>query len=177
MLKFVSAMEFYPKGIFRSSIRARSFNCDKERPLFLYPLRTTLAIGDFIKVFFAPDGDGHYLEKCCGKGNVDLNHTRGPFFALHGLVGESIHADTLSQRFSLMEQEGTWERDIYKPQMLLAMDEIEKYASNPFKTIYIRNFGQVDEKTINELKAAAEAFISNPVPQPPDICMAQSGKL
>ena len=162
MLKFVTAIEYSPKGIFKNTARANQFNCGQDKTLHLYSLRTTLSVEQFNRVFFAPDGDGAYLEKCCGKGNVYLNPTMGPFFALQGIVGKTRKRDSLLEQYNSIEKEEEWDRDIYKPTMLFSLEEIEKYALNPFKTILIRNFGEVDVHSIHSFKSVVEEFFSSP---------------
>ena len=172
MLKFMTATEYCPKGTLKNNKLAKQFYCDKDRILHLYSLRTTLSINHFKRVFFAPAGDGAYLEKCCGKGKVQLNPTKGPFFALQGLLGQVIERKLLQEQFEHIEETVAWDRDIYKPTMLFSTEEIEKYAMNPFKTIMVRNFGEVNPENIEKFKAAVNEFFSSQTPREHDIFIA-----
>lgn len=153
MLHVVQAMELEPIGVFKDTLQAEQFNKQAGDSLTLYRLRTTLPTDDFRRLFFARTGDGYYLERCCGAGNVSLRVNKPPFQALHCVSGPTSQREKLNSLYTEFQNGNReWERNYYKESMLLSIDEVIQRAMNPFQLIFVRNFGEVNKQNIEKFK-------------------------
>lgn len=164
MLNVKTALEVHAFGVFRDVKRAASFNTGIGGILHLHRLRTTLDLKNFKTEFFKPDADGSYLEECCGIGNVELKVTDTPLFVVHGLAGSNMQRKRIKYLFSSYKEEKDWVRQFYKDSTLLNVEEIEKYALNPFKIVFIQNFGEVNTENLEEFKGIYYENCSNQLP-------------
>lgn len=153
MINVVKAIEIEPVGVFHNRTLAMQFNKSEGDTLQLYPIRTTLTHGSFLKAFFSKSEYGHYLEQCCGQGSVQLNIKKPLFHALHCISGPQNQKDELAKLFAFHEEnEDKWEKDYYKSSMLLSVDEVTELATHPFRVVFVKGFGEVNEESLSEFK-------------------------
>lgn len=141
-IKLLTTLEVKASGIFDNTRIAKKFNAATGRNLHLTKYRTLLNKDQFLDSFFSVDGDGTYLEKCCGAGNVDIEISPS-FLSLHCLSGWRHNLSELERIFEEREYKGFWNQSTFHAASLLTIDEIEKIILNPFRVVMVRNFGIV----------------------------------
>lgn len=146
----IQVLEVQARGVFQSPWDALQFNAITGQDLYLHRYRTSLKREQFLSTFFSSEGEGAFLERCCGTGNVEIEIS-SPFSAYECLVGSSTELNKLTSIFEERERNGFWNRSIYKSNSLLSLPEILAYAINPFKAVFVRHFGLVSELKVNAL--------------------------
>ncbi|MBO0602384.1 hypothetical protein I2483_12000 [Sporosarcina sp. E16_3] len=160
MLKIIDAIEVRACGVFKDTHSAKKFNQKIGDALQLHRLRTTLNLAEFKTTFFQLNADGAYLEKCCGIGNVKIKITKSPFHAVQGFASWNTERNKYVDLIEKIDNCEVWNKEIYKVSSLLSLREVENYAANPFKFIFIRNFGAVNKSNIDEFrKCFAESIV------------------
>ncbi len=146
-----TTLEINASGIFDNPRIAKKFNAATGKNLHITKSRTILDEEQFLNSFFAEDGEGTYLEKCCGSGNVKIEISKA-FQSLHCLSGPRHKLSELERIFERRESTDFWNQTTYQASSLLTLDEIEKITRHPIRVVMVRGFGIVNPQNIDRLR-------------------------
>jgi len=152
MVRILTAIEVNPYGIFKDSQHAKVFNKEVGDLLRLYAFRTTLSMQQLIEEFYKPGEYFHYLEQCCGKGNVVLEVSEPSMLVVQAIVGPIEKREYMSQLTKLRERYTTPDLKFCTVQSLLNFKEIERIALSSHKAVFVQHFGEVTKRNLEPFK-------------------------